>query len=73
MAYTFATTRSDRFAPRSASIVALAKLLMRWTEVAAQRRALKRLDHERLADIGVTREEADAEANRSFWSVSRAS
>lgn len=34
-----------------------------------QRRALAQLDDARLADIGLTREEADSEANRAIWDV----
>lgn len=36
-----------------------------------QRRALARLDDHALDDIGVTREEADAEARRPFWDIAR--
>ena len=32
-----------------------------------QRRTLARLDAEALDDLGITREEADAEARRPFW------
>lgn len=45
--------------------------LWRWLghtmELRRQRRALSDLDDRRLADIGVTREQALREANRSFW------
>lgn len=34
-----------------------------------QRRALRQLDDAALHDIGVTRSQANAEANRSFWDV----
>ena len=34
-----------------------------------QRRALARLDDKALADIGLTREEAQIEANRPFWDI----
>jgi len=34
-----------------------------------QRAALKRLDDTALADLGLTRAEADAEAARPFWDV----
>lgn len=36
-------------------------------EVARQRHALARLDDRQLADIGITRDAADAEAARPFW------
>lgn len=32
-----------------------------------QRRALARLDDDALDDLGITREEADAESRRPFW------
>ena len=34
-----------------------------------ERRALARLDDTALADIGLTREEADAEASRPIWDI----
>ena len=34
-----------------------------------QRRALARLDDKALADIGLTRDEAQIEANRPFWDI----
>ena len=37
--------------------------------VARQRRTLASLDNRALKDIGVTRTEANIEANRSFWDV----
>ncbi len=37
--------------------------------VARQRRTLASLDDRALKDIGVTRTEANIEANRSFWDV----
>lgn len=44
---------------------------MRWiracAERRAQRRALDRLDGDRLRDIGLTRAEARAEAAKRFW------
>lgn len=36
-----------------------------------QRRALARLDDRALADIGLTRAEADAEARRPIWDIDR--
>jgi uncharacterized protein YjiS (DUF1127 family) len=37
--------------------------------VARQRRALRSLDDHALADLGLTRREADAEARRPFWDL----
>nr|WP_325249670.1 DUF1127 domain-containing protein [Amylibacter sp.] len=34
-----------------------------------ERRALTRLSNQQLSDIGITRAEADAEANRGLWDV----
>ncbi len=34
-----------------------------------QRRALARLDDDALDDLGITREEADAESRRPFWDL----
>jgi uncharacterized protein YjiS (DUF1127 family) len=41
--------------------------LLRWHELARQRRALLTLDDRMLKDIGVTRADADREASRPFW------
>lgn len=41
-----------------------------WTSVARQRAALARLDDHLLADIGVSRDAAEAEAVRPFWDIS---
>ena len=38
-----------------------------WRERARTRRALRGLDHYRLEDIGLSREQARAEANKFFW------
>ena len=58
-------------AAESAWIVDAAKALLawllRWDDLARQRRALSRLDDRQLKDIGVTRMEADAESQR--WSA----
>ena len=42
-------------------------LVLLWAERAAQRRVLARLDPHELADIGVTRAAALAEAAKPFW------
>lgn len=47
--------------------VALGRLL-RWHELARQRRALLALNERMLKDIGITRAEALREAHRPFWS-----
>ena len=39
----------------------------RWMRVAAERRRLASLPDDVLADIGLSRAEAEAEANRPFW------
>lgn len=40
-------------------------------EMYRQRRALARLDDHALQDIGITRQEAMAEARRPFWDITR--
>lgn len=46
----------------------LSRLRLLWT-VRRQRNRLAALDERALRDIGLTREEADAEARRGFWSA----
>jgi uncharacterized protein YjiS (DUF1127 family) len=41
--------------------------LLRWQELAKQRRALMRLDDHMLKDIGLSRADAMREAERPFW------
>jgi uncharacterized protein YjiS (DUF1127 family) len=41
--------------------------LLRWQELARERRALMRLDDYMLKDIGISRAEAQREADRPFW------
>jgi uncharacterized protein YjiS (DUF1127 family) len=53
--------------PQRFASVAVTRL-MRWHELARQRRALLMLDERILKDIGVTRAEAEREASRPFWS-----
>lgn len=45
--------------------------LRAWSELVRQRRALARLDAERLQDLGLTEGEAQAEAGRPFWDAPR--
>ena len=40
-----------------------------WLATARQRRVLARLDARALRDIGITRADAQAEAQRPFWDV----
>ncbi len=42
-------------------------LLLAWSERTRQRRELLRLDDRLLRDIGITRAEATAEAEKPFW------
>lgn len=58
------------FFPRTSSpslAVRLFDCLGRWSERSRQRAALGRLDERLLADIGVDRATAAAEANKAFW------
>jgi uncharacterized protein YjiS (DUF1127 family) len=41
--------------------------LLRWRELAGQRRALLRMDDHMLKDIGLSRADALREAERPFW------
>jgi uncharacterized protein YjiS (DUF1127 family) len=41
--------------------------LLRWQELARERRALMRLDDHMLKDIGITRADAQRESERPFW------
>lgn len=43
--------------------------LLTWMRIARQRRLLARLDDRALADIGLSRREALAEAHRPFWDM----
>jgi uncharacterized protein YjiS (DUF1127 family) len=45
----------------------LALALLRWRELARQRRRLLSLDDRMLKDIGITRAEAMREGTRPFW------
>ena len=42
-----------------------------WRQIAQQRRELRGLSDEILKDIGISSSDADFEANRHFWDVSR--
>ncbi len=41
--------------------------IMGYVDLYHQRRALAKLDNARLADLGLSRQEADVEAGRAFW------
>ncbi len=47
----------------------LASIIARAATLRRQRAALRRLDDRALADIGLTRHEANAEASRPVWDV----
>lgn len=49
------------------SVSALIDMLLGWHERACQRRTLLTLDDCMLKDIGVSRTDAELEANKSFW------
>lgn len=50
--------------------VSLGFALLRWRELARQRRRLRSLDDRMLKDIGITRADAMREGTRPFWDVS---
>lgn len=64
MLATLSLTLSGARRPQRLSLSAMASL-------ARQRRALARLDTERLTDIGLSRAEAEAEAARPAWDAPR--
>ncbi|MEM6846846.1 MAG: DUF1127 domain-containing protein [Pseudomonadota bacterium] len=47
----------------------LGRVLRRLIDISAERHALARLSDDALADIGVSREDADAEARRLPWDI----
>ena len=48
-------------------VAAAVALFARWLETARQRRTLAALDDHVLRDIGITRVEAEREAEKPFW------
>jgi len=60
-------TRSHSLVGKQAPRFALERLF----QVARERRALARLDDRALDDIGLTRQQALAEARRAFWDIDR--
>lgn len=59
-------TTAPRFAPASRRLTPLARVKAA-LDLWQQRRALALLDDSRLADLGLTRAQARAEASRPFW------
>lgn len=47
----------------------LGALLTHWRRHIRTRKQLKHLDARMLRDVGITREEADAEASKHFWDL----
>ncbi|WP_050927595.1 DUF1127 domain-containing protein [Aestuariivita boseongensis] len=62
---TYINTHTARFHAPARKRIGLVSLLDLWRT----RRQLKSLDDRALADIGLTRREADAEAARPVWDV----
>ena len=62
---TYINTHTARFHAPARKRISLVSLLDLWRT----RRQLKSLDDRALADIGLTRREADAEAARPVWDV----
>lgn len=52
---------------KKASFVDRIDIIMTWIERAQQRRALARLDDRLLADIGVSRSQAEQEGGKPAW------
>ena len=42
-------------------------VLLRWQQIARERRLLREMSEHQLRDIGISRAEADREARRPFW------
>ncbi|MEL6475775.1 MAG: DUF1127 domain-containing protein [Pseudomonadota bacterium] len=55
------------FQPIDPNWYRLGAMILLWQDRARQRRALRRMDPDRLADIGVTRDQALVEAAKPFW------
>ena len=53
--------------PFQARIAGLVDLLLSWQERARQRTSLAEMDDRMLADIGLSRADAEREAARPFW------
>lgn len=61
-----ALSASTRSAPRLGALLATVRRML---TLRRQRAGLRHLDAHLLADIGVSRQEAEAEAERPFWDV----
>ncbi len=61
------TAQTSAFATRGFSFTAVLARLGAALETARQRRALANLDAHVLADLGLTRAEAESEAAKPFW------
>lgn len=53
--------------PLANAVFALAVTVMTWEQRQQTRRALKRLDAARLADIGLSQDDARNECKKPFW------
>jgi uncharacterized protein YjiS (DUF1127 family) len=56
-------------APAARWIHSASNVLARWVDTARSRQTLDDLDEHMLRDIGITRDEAQREARKSFWQV----
>ena len=52
----------------TASLTAMSRVVVRWSQRSRQRAILRDLDAEQLNDIGISREDALREAAKPFWS-----
>lgn len=53
--------------PMANAVFALAVTVLKWEQRQQTRRALKRLGADRLADIGLSQDQAQAECKKAFW------
>ncbi|WP_022703808.1 DUF1127 domain-containing protein [Pseudorhodobacter ferrugineus] len=53
--------------PVANAVFALAVTVLAWEQRQQTRRALKRLDAQRLVDIGLSQDQARAECKKVFW------
>lgn len=65
MSHVHHAVSATRFASRRN--LSVLRILERLIGIARQRRHLSRLDDAALRDVGLTKSEANAEANRGFW------
>lgn len=50
-------------------LLAVFATLLRWDQVARERRSLRALDDRALRDLGLTRADVEREALRPFWDI----